>query len=68
MAASDVEVTTHFGKVTTVALRLPSGFVVTASAGVTDIKNYDKASGRGECLKKIRSTLWDYEVYKNALN
>lgn len=60
---SEIHVETIFDKVTLVALRLPSGFVITQSSGAVDKANYSEEQGKQICLDKIRSELWKLEGY-----
>lgn len=63
LAASEVQTSTIFDKVTLVAVRLPSGFVLTASSGAVSKENYDEAVGAKICLQKIEDELWKLEGY-----
>ena len=61
--ASEVQVSTIFGKVTLVAVKLPSGFVLTASSGAVSIDNYDEKIGAEICMKQIEDQLWKLEGF-----
>ena len=61
--ASEIHVQTIFGKVTLVAVRLPSGFVLTASSGAVSKENYDEEVGKGICMNQIEDQLWKLEGY-----
>ena len=63
LSNSTVEVQTIFGKVTLVSVRLPNGFVLTASSGAVSIENYDEKIGAEICMKQIEDQLWKLEGY-----
>lgn len=56
--SSEKNVTTIFGKVTVVSLKLPSGFVITESSDCVDPEN-----GELICMGKIEDRLWELEGY-----
>ena len=60
---SEIEMTTNFEKCTTVHVKLPSGFVLTASSACVDPANYDPELGREICMKRITDKLWELEGY-----
>jgi len=64
IAASQVEVSTRFGKVTLISIRLPHGFVITEAAGAVDPANYSEEMGKKICLDRIKNKLWELEGYK----
>lgn len=59
-----------FDKCTVVAVKLPNGFVLTASSACVDPSNYDEEIGKQICLNKIEDKLWELEGYslQNELN
>ena len=61
--ASEVSVQTIFDKVTLVSVRLPNGFVLTASSGAVSKENYDEQVGRAICMTQIEDQLWKLEGY-----
>ena len=63
LADSEIEVSTRFGKVTVVSVRLPHGFVLTEACGAVDPANYDEKIGRDICLGRIKNKLWELEGY-----
>lgn len=63
ITGSEIHTQTIFEKVTLVAVRLPSGFVLTESSGAVDKANYSEEQGRRICMEKIRSRLWNLEGY-----
>jgi hypothetical protein len=60
---AEIHTETIFDKVTLVAVRLESGFVLTESSGAVDQANYSEDQGKEICLEKIRSQLWKMEGY-----
>lgn len=63
LEASEVAVQTIFDKVTLVAVKLPNGFVLTASSGAVSKENYDERIGAEICMKQIEDQLWKLEGY-----
>ena len=63
---SDVKVETVFNKCTNVIVKLPNGFVLSASSGAVDIENYNERLGVEGCMKKIEDELWKLEGYTLA--
>ena len=61
--ASETSVQTIFDKVTLVCVRLPNGFVLTASSGAVSKENYDAEIGRAVCMTQIKDQLWKLEGY-----
>lgn len=59
-----ITVSTVYDKVTVVALRLPSGFVLVDSAGAVDPTNYREEIGREICLARIKNKIWELEGYR----
>lgn len=64
LAGSEIHVKTVFDKATIVAVKLPSGFVLTESSGAVDSVNYDEEIGKTICLDKIKDKLWELEGYR----
>ena len=64
LAGSEIHAETIFDKATIVAVKLPSGFVLTESSGAVDSANYDKEIGKSICLDKIKDKLWELEGYR----
>lgn len=64
MDNSDIEVRTVFDKCTVVSCRLPSGFVITESAGAVSKDNYSEETGKEICLERIKNKVWELEGYK----
>lgn len=64
LAGSEIHVETVFDKVTIVAVKLPSGFVLSESSGAVDPANYDEEIGKSICLDKIKDKLWELEGYR----
>lgn len=64
LAGSEIHVETVFDKATIVAVKLPSGFVLTESSGAVDPANYDEEIGKSICLDKIKDKLWELEGYR----
>lgn len=60
----ETTVSTVFDKVTVVAVRLRSGFVLVESAGAVDKANYSEAIGREICLTRIKNRIWELEGYR----
>ena len=52
-----------YEKVTVVAVKLPSGFVLVESSGAVDKENYDFEIGKEICLERIQNRLWVLEGY-----
>lgn len=63
---SEVRVETVFDKCTNVIVKLPNGFVLSASSGAVDIENYNERLGVECCMKKIEDELWKLEGYALA--
>lgn len=63
---SEVKVETVFDKCTNVLVKLPNGFVLSASSGAVDIENYNERLGVECCMKKIEDELWKLEGYALA--
>lgn len=68
LALSEVKVETVFDKCTNVVVKLPNGFVLSASSGAVDIENYNERLGIECCMKKIEDELWKLEGYALAKN
>ena len=60
---ADIRVETVFGKCTTVAVKLKSGFILTESSACVDPENYDDQLGKKLCLQHIENRLWELEGY-----
>lgn len=60
---ADIRVETVFGKCTTVAVKLRSGFILTESSACVDPANYDDQLGKKLCLQHIENRLWELEGY-----
>lgn len=65
---SEIKVETVFDKCTNVLVKLPNGFVLSASSGAVDIDNYNERLGIEICMKKIEDELWKLEGYALAKN
>lgn len=63
---SEMKVETVFDKCTNVLVKLPNGFVLSASSGAVDIENYNERLGVEYCMKKIEDELWKLEGYALA--
>jgi hypothetical protein len=50
---SDVKLTTIEGKITHLAVTLPSGFILTDTCAVVDPANYNEEVGRKICMQRI---------------
>lgn len=64
LAASEIDVTTKFDKVTVVTVKLPNGFVLVEASGAVDKANYSEELGRKTCLDRIAVKLWSFEGYR----
>lgn len=60
---SKISVKTIYDKCTLMTVKLPNGFVLTASSGSVTPENYSEIIGRDTCLSKIRDELWKLEGY-----
>lgn len=64
ISLATITVTTVYDKVTVVAVRLPSGFVLVDSTGAVDPANYREEIGREICLSRIKNKIWELEGYR----
>lgn len=64
LAASEIDVSTKFEKVTVVTVKLPNGFVLVEASGAVDKANYNEEMGRKVCLDRIAQKLWSLEGYQ----
>lgn len=63
LAASEIQSSTIFDKVTVVSVKLPNGFVLVESSGAVCKENYDAEMGRDICMRKITDQIWKLEGY-----
>jgi hypothetical protein len=61
---STFEVSKMFDKVTVVACKLPSGFVMVEYSGCVDPADYNEELGVHICKKRIENRLYELEGYK----
>ena len=64
MENSTFDVETLFGKCTTVACKLPNGFIIVESSACVSPENYDYKMGEEICIKKIKDKVWELEGYR----
>ena len=64
---SQVKVVKVFDRCTTVAVKLPNGFIITESISSVDEASYNEETNTQICLERIKHKISEFEAYKTQV-